>query len=103
MIFVFISCTENTKQKPEPDKPINQFEILDAAKQVARQILINIERSDKKEISKSAFEKGAQPMQVKLDSLRKLLQPWAVLELEEHRRAVLDSIVNRKAKRDRRK
>lgn len=100
MIFVFISCTENTKQKPEPDKPINQWLLVDSAKQIARQIILNVEKADKKQISKKEFERRTDPLKTTLDSLRKNLKQWAVVELDEYRAKVLDSLLDRKVKRD---
>lgn len=100
LFLVFISCTENTIQKPEPDKPINQWLLVDSAKQIARQIILNVEKADKKQISKKEFERRTDPLKTTLDSLRKDLKKWAVDELDEYRSKVLDSLLDRKVKRD---
>lgn len=98
ILCLFIIACQQPKTIPPPEPSL-----LDTAMLTARTIFDYVELVDMGKLKKKDLGKFADPLQVKLDSIRKLLTPEEIKMLDDYRTKYVWSMADRKVERDEKK
>ena len=100
---LLVSCTNeetNTAKSDSITSGIKSQNVqLDEAKQLSKSIIDYVEQADMNEITIKTLSRKADPLQLKLDSVRKKLNPAQVKELDAYRNQLLDEMAARRLAR----
>lgn len=92
-VIIFLSCNIQSNESA-----VVKVSNLAISKRIADTIFWNIEKNDRKMISRKQMDSICRPLQFRLDSLRLIMIPTDVDSLDKYRSALLVALADRKVK-----
>ena len=99
IVLLFAACNSPAPIIKVQDT-VKTVSTLDTAKIVAKKILDYVELTEEKHLTKKQLDKIAKPLQHQLDSMRVLLSPEEIRQLDVYRTQLVSEMVDKKVQRD---